>query len=754
MTKTNFAHAFTGMLMLFPFALKAQKPIPSAGLEIKMELEPATFHITSNMNISDRTGYPTALYQLAVPVEGSDAEAQGRNYLQSNSALLGISSHDIQQLRLHAIRRDAGGTVVRLRQTHLGLPVNNNAEITIHINPSQKIDYVANGFQYGISINDATPVISAASARQQVIDHLGVNGSISYESNQLMIVKHKNNTYLVHHIRISTDQPVGEWDAYINAKTGEKLKIEDVSSYHHSKGSHPHKPLPRLQGPLRATVNGTGFVFDPDPLSTAVATYAGSYVDGNDATNAALDAQRISVTLPDITFAAGVYSLVGPYAAIGDFEAPNKGLFTQASSNFAFNRSNDGFEAVNTYYHIDAAMRYLNVTLGLTIMPYQYTGGVRFDPSGLNGADNSHYVSGTGRLAFGEGGVDDAEDADVIIHELGHGLHDWVTVGGLSQVNGLSEGIGDYWAASYSRSKGNWPTSNVAYNWTFNWDGHNPFWGGRVLNYAAVYPGGLINQIHTDGQIWATANMKIWDDIGRQKADKAFWSGIALTNGASNQNDAAVAVYQMAATLGYTDAERLAIHTRYTAAGYTLPVFVLPVQLSRFSAQKNGTAVSVHWSTESEQGTQRFVVERANDSQRFNPIGTVAAQNNSTSTQTYELADPNPFSGKNYYRLRIENVDGSFEYSRTAVIQYNSQKTLHCFPNPIQDRVTVQHGNLNGTILVYDLAGHIKMRQTISTTASTSGQTVLDCSTWANGTYIIKVKTTTTTLEATVIKNK
>ena len=26
-----------------------------------------------------------------------------------------------------------------------------------------------------------------------------------------------------------------------------------------------------------------------------------------------------------------------------------------------------------------------------------------------------------------------------------------------------------------------------------------------------------MNQIHTDGQIWATANMKIWDDIGAQK---------------------------------------------------------------------------------------------------------------------------------------------------------------------------------------------------------------------------------------------
>jgi len=226
---------------------------------------------------------------------------------------------------------------------------------------------------------------------------------------------------------------------------------------------------------------------------------------------------------------------------------------------------------VNTYYHIDNTMRWLNTTLGLNIEPYQYPGGVQFDPSGFNGADNSHYLSGSGRLAFGEGGVDDAEDADVIVHELGHGLHDWVTSGGLSQVNGLSEGTGDYIAGSYSRARGHWTSANAAYFWTFNWDGHNPFWAGRILNTTAVYPGGLTGQIHTDGQIWATANMKIWDDIGREKADKAFWSGLALTNSGTNQNDAANAIFTASGTLGYTFEERTAIRNRFVAAGYTIP---------------------------------------------------------------------------------------------------------------------------------------------------------------------------------------
>jgi hypothetical protein len=42
------------------------------------------------------------------------------------------------------------------------------------------------------------------------------------------------------------------------------------------------------------------------------------------------------------------------------------------------------------------------------------------------GGDNSFYSDGTGKLTitFGKGGVDDAEDAEVIVHEYGHSVQD------------------------------------------------------------------------------------------------------------------------------------------------------------------------------------------------------------------------------------------------------------------------------------------------------------------------------------------
>ena len=175
--------------------------------------------------------------------------------------------------------------------------------------------------------------------------------------------------------------PIGDWEVLVDAATGEIFRVLDHSCH----------------------ANGSGFTFDPDPLATAQATYGQTgYTDGNDAATTQLNAARTSVTLNDITdLGGGVWKLQGPYAQVVDSESPFKGLFTQASTTFNFDRAADNFEAVNCYYHIDHVMRHINQNLGITLMPLEYAGGVRYDPSGFNGADNSHYIPSTGNLAFG-----------------------------------------------------------------------------------------------------------------------------------------------------------------------------------------------------------------------------------------------------------------------------------------------------------------------------------------------------------------
>ena len=104
------------------------------------------------------------------------------------------------------------------------------------------------------------------------------------------------------------------------------------------------------------------------------------------------------------------------------------------------------------YFHIDRAQRYIQ-SLGF--------GGRR--PNGIN--DRTQVVvadafptttrsslPATRKIKYGIGGVDDAEDADVILHEYGHAIQDdqvrWFGQG--DQAGAIGEGFGDYWAAVMS----------------------------------------------------------------------------------------------------------------------------------------------------------------------------------------------------------------------------------------------------------------------------------------------------------------
>ena len=83
--------------------------------------------------------------------------------------------------------------------------------------------------------------------------------------------------------------------------------------------------------------------------------------------------------------------------------------------------------------------------------------------------------------AFGEGGVDDAEDGDVIIHELGHAIsHMRANSNSGTERSTYDEALGDYFAERYGRLLG------ITSNRVFDWDGNNTFWSGRSVSYDGV----------------------------------------------------------------------------------------------------------------------------------------------------------------------------------------------------------------------------------------------------------------------------
>ena len=540
-------------LSIWSMALFAKKPEKHQQLE-KLENEIEETIRYADMRVSKITGAPVALYRVNYPVKAASPEVMARQYLQENAVLLHINEN-LGNLSHTRTIETPGGLHIRFRQLVGGFPVY-NSDIVVTLNRSETVTFVMSDYKPLAKLDNTVPAISIAEATRSAKAYLNIQGQIQFEKAETVVYHNAGKTRLAHKIVIVPAEDLfGDWELLVDAHSGDIFRVEDKAVY---------------GGPTE-NVTGSGWVFDPDPLTHARVNYSGQFVDNNDANSDSLTAHTVQRDLLDIEFDGTNYHLRGPYAQIVDSESPFNGLFSQATNQWHNLRNASAFEAANVYYHLDASMRYINEELGFNLMPYQYSGGVKGDPHGLSGSDNSHYISSTGQLAWGEGGVDDSEDADVILHELGHGLHDWLTNGGLSQVNGLSEGCGDYWANSYNRSKNFWTPADPQYWWVFQWDGHNPFWGGRVTNYTATYPGGLVGSVHTDGQMWASTLMQIWDDIGRFATDSNFLEALAMTNSSTNQQDAAQAFVQADINL-FGGANLTSIITHFTNRGYNITV--------------------------------------------------------------------------------------------------------------------------------------------------------------------------------------
>ncbi len=287
----------------------------------------------------------------------------------------------------------------------------------------------------------------------------------------------------------------------------------------------------------KISATATAMVFIPDPLTSAHAEYEDPYVDDSNRDVSVLNAQRMPVNI-DVTFDGNVYRLENEFAVISEFSAPNVPPATSSTPDFSFTRAQSGFEDVNTFYHITEFSEYVQ-SLGFDSL---IRDPVYADPHALDGKDQSMFSPGFNglQLYFGEGGVNDAEDADVVVHEFGHALSFSASPGTNNgqERQSVDEGIGDYLATSYSRSIDTFRWADM-----FTWDGHNEYWNGRTAAATRVYPDDLASSIHSNGEIYNAALMKIWEDIGKEKTDRILLQSMYGLASNMSMKDAAMLLY-------------------------------------------------------------------------------------------------------------------------------------------------------------------------------------------------------------------
>jgi hypothetical protein len=131
-----------------------------------------------------------------------------------------------------------------------------------------------------------------------------------------------------------------------------------------------------------------------------------------------------------------------------------------------------------------------------------------------------------------------------------------------------------------------------------------------------------------------------------------------------------------------------------TPATYTLlwntslPVVGLVAQVNL-----SGNIATVKWSTQSEQNTDHFVLERSLDNISFSAIGfNVNAAGNSSTKKEYQEPDNIGSLTQNaniYYRVKLVDIDGRFKYSNIVILKLSQKPGVTIWPNPFQSSINI-----------------------------------------------------------------
>ncbi|GAB4421883.1 MAG: M36 family metallopeptidase [Bacteroidia bacterium] len=461
-------------------------------------------------------------------------------------------------LRIGEVRRSPGGQHVTLDQTYAGLPIF-RCGIKLNCDPAGLVQSAL--LRLAPAPGDTPPAfaMTAPEASARLGETQGLTAT-SVEAGYAMPAGTLRPVY-----RMLASRATQAFEVLVDGVTGEVLLLEDAATYLHG-------------GP---DTTGYGRVFRPDPCTRAEQAYGAAFIDNNDAHSPLLESLMDTVPLRNISYVNDQFVLSGPYVRVEDRASFAYPVATSADGTFFFGRDQSDFEDVMVYYHIDTFQRYVQ-SLGFDSLQNK---PLSVDAHGMGNSDQSAFYENNGNsyILFGDGGVDDAEDADVIIHEYIHALSSsaaFSTNTGLER-RGLDEGYADYFTAGYSYDRSVWRWHEL-----FNWDGHNEFWPGRTAVSTLTYPpsGG---SIYTYGEIWASTLMQVRLEIGARTCDRLVLQAMHYSFGGMSLRQAALLLLDADSVL-YQQVHAEVIRTYLCQRGLLTGMNCVSVGLDEAPAPQHG----------------------------------------------------------------------------------------------------------------------------------------------------------------------
>jgi Zn-dependent metalloprotease len=467
--------------------------------------------MSNNININgikakveyDSNKNPKRIYEI----ESKDSNEDPKSIADQFLTKIGQELHiDKNEMKFDKVKESVLGKHVLYQQYINDKPIS-GAWVRIDIDKNGKIYNVDNSSISDINSKQEMDEveeksISEKEAKKIVIEDLK-RTNVEVLDSELEYVTINNVPLKAWKILAKVEDPREDWKVYIKADDGTIVKKLNIIK----------------------DLNGRGRVFDPNPV---VKLNNLNLDDDSPIPEQAYD----EVVLKDLD---GSGNLDGPYVST---RTTNNRIHS-TNNQFLFNRQDRAFKETMVYYHIDRFQRYIQ-ELGLNNVlnhPINVNIDGRTD-------DNSHYSPLDKDLTFGIGGIDDAEDADIILHEYGHAIQDDIIPGWGEHKEGRSmgEAFGDYCAASFFADE----KSDILKPTVGNWDAI--FYDVRIprclrrLDSNKLYPKDMTGEEHNDGEIWSACLWEMHALLGSKIADKLIIAHHFLLNRFAKFEDAANAI--------------------------------------------------------------------------------------------------------------------------------------------------------------------------------------------------------------------
>ncbi|MCK6604118.1 MAG: T9SS type A sorting domain-containing protein [Ignavibacteriaceae bacterium] len=274
---------------------------------------------------------------------------------------------------------------------------------------------------------------------------------------------------------------------------------------------------------------------------------------------------------------------------------------------------------------------------------------------------------------------------------------------------------GEAWATKWSGGGGLLKSTDYGATWTLvGFSGRN-LWGVDVSPESADY---VMTGEYSGGRIYLT------------KDGGLTW--MTTTISSSNYSVVIADTFSIFAAQG---------------AGFfkmNLP-YPIPVELASFSGTSENGMINLSWITATETNNLGFDVEWSTDNSSFKRLGFVGGKGTTTSQSSYSYNFREPLAGKNWFRLKQMDHDGSFEYSNVIEVDFEVVKNFTLnqnYPNPFNPSTEISFSTpADGfaSVEIYSASGELVAKIFDGNVKAGIQRINFDAAGLATGTYIYRV---------------